>query len=133
MYNLIEREDFWVLDIHNIVTGCRIGSGFDLQIFNGENPLLISMGGIFTLHRGDNAQSFHPEEYTTLGPSLSVIGKVVESAIAYKNGHLEVKFLDGSLLTAEPDPQYESWHIFGDTEPRMTIVCGIGGQLHIWY
>jgi hypothetical protein len=60
-----------------------------------------------------------------------VLYKHIERLRAYKNGEIELRFTDGSTLTAGPDMAYENWDIVG--AGHLLIVCMPGGELAVWY
>lgn len=132
-YRLQEREDAWVLHLGKRVTTVRVGTGFNIELLDGLDRVEISIGGPFQLTQGCVVREFDPEQWTKLGPALTVIHKIVEQAVAFKDGRLRLEFADGSRVTSGPHPQFESWQIQGwDADAPMLIVCGIGGQLFVW-
>lgn len=133
IYNLDERKDSFVLTIKKRITGCCVGTGFEILLLDGEDEIRIRIGGCFVLKDGDISQTFDPDQPTTLASALRIIYEVVESAVAYKNGQLEINFSNGMILSAGPDPHYESWQISGRTPIELLIVCAPGGELAVWY
>lgn len=134
IFHLIEREDSWLLELSSKVTSCRLGLGFDIGLFDAYYPTEVSIGSCFRLSAGTENVVFDAHQPITLGPALSIINKVVHEIVAFKTGRLEVRFRDGVLITTEPDPMYESWQIRRTDQPdKLTIVCGPGGNLSVWY
>jgi hypothetical protein len=132
-YNLEEQDDAWILHIYKRVTGCKIGRDFDLIFADGEDPVYISIGGNFTFTSDRESADFVATQYTTLGPTLKIIDKVAESAVAFKDGRLIVNFATGETILTGPNPQFESWQISGRKNAELLIVCGPGGCLSIWH
>ncbi len=130
LYQLQEREDAWVLSLNKPVTGLQLGMQFILQLDDGEGRVSICIENVFQLIEGCIVREFDPEQPATLGPTLVVIHKVVEQAIAWKNGRLDVRFEDGRRIVCYPHPQYESWQIHApDASPPLILVSEIGSPL----
>jgi hypothetical protein len=53
------------------------------------------------------------------------------SQIEISNGHLRLAFDNSVRIEVAPHRQWEAWQI--SSEDGLTIVCGPGGQLTIWY
>lgn len=56
----------------------------------------------------------------------------MKSAKAYKDGRLEIEFLEGEKLYVPPDRNgnFESWEVVGVR--RLQIVCKPSGGLAVW-
>jgi Family of unknown function (DUF6188) len=51
--------------------------------------------------------------------------------IQISNGHLRLAFDNSVQLDVAPDQQWEAWQM--NSEDGLTMVCGPGGELTIWY
>lgn len=131
-YELIERENYWILPLDGMPV-CRflVDSELKLEFLEPEDEeTVIVIGGEFQLEIDRKVCALNAEEPTTLCPVFALYRATVESALAFKDGKLEVKFRGGAKITAMPHPDFESWHVTGVRWLR--IVCGPGGDLAIW-
>jgi hypothetical protein len=87
----------------------------------------ISLSGPFRLREPTGTPHFLDGggSWGTLVPLLSLRHAVIESAVADLEGCLVVKFRQGYLLTAEPDPGHEAWGISGPGS--LILACPPGG------
>ncbi len=133
-YHLIERDDYWEIPLRGKpVCRFKIDSTLQLEFLEPvEEETTIVIEGQFTLDSGGNEITTNVAMPTTLCPVFLLYRKNVESALAYKNGKLEVRFLEGAKLVVPPDPNgnYESWEVFGAYGLR--IVCKPSGGLSVW-
>lgn len=58
-------------------------------------------------------------------------GVVVDQALAYEKGPLELTFTDQSMLSIFPDPKYESWELVGKGDLRV-VGCP-EGEVAVWH
>src|SRR5215208_2486541 len=131
---LIERRDRWVMDLSGwAVTRCAIDYAFTLDVSKGREVVSVSIGGRFVLSAGEKEQVLDPErgEPVSLGPALRILHLTVDSALAYKDGTLELRFSDGTRITAPPEPEHEAWEAAGG-EGGLLIVSLPGGGVSVW-
>jgi len=104
-----------------------------LQIFFGRTGTIIQMEGPFVLQGGGITTEFDPSDLESLGLALKqLFMKTVASAKAYTSGRLEVVFEESLELQAEPDPQWESWHVVSSQHDGHAIHCMSDGELAMW-
>lgn len=72
-----------------------------------------------------------PESSKSVLPLQAIIGQVVTEADSSEAvGSLVLHFDGGTLLTVEPDQEYEAWTSTGPSGEKL--VCLPGGGLAIW-
>jgi frataxin-like iron-binding protein CyaY len=54
----------------------------------------------------------------------------IQSAVAYKNGILELTFNDKSMVIVKEDPHYEAWELAGSGSIKLFSLPG--GELAVW-
>ena len=59
-------------------------------------------------------------------------GKMIETALARRDGTLSVRFTDGQTIETPPNPNVEAWEIRGPGDVLVGAVAG-GGEPTIWY
>ena len=127
----IEHRNHWTIPLQGkIVTRCFLDSAFGIELSDRDYDITIRIEGTFRLKVLDKEYKLSPENPTALGPALSLFQKEVYSSSAYKDGKLEVAFLDENCLLVEPDTEYEAWEIVGSS--GLKVVCMPGGQLSVW-
>ena len=87
----------------------------------------------FVLSAGDKEQVLDPErgDPTSLCPALRILHQTVDSALAYRDGTLDLRFSGGTRITASPDAEYEAWEAAGG-EGCLLIVSLPGGGVSVW-
>ncbi len=128
----LEEADHWLLPLQGtLVNRCIVDYAFSLDFqFESREALTLKLETPFTLARGKREKRFSPGMYPTeLGSALGLFRKKVESAVAWKDGRLDVAFSGGIRLHASPDPQFEAWNLSG---PRgLLMVCSPGGMITV--
>ena len=127
---LVEAEDRWLLPLvgQSVERLCidfavtlMLGGGFELRI---EQPFVIQGADgseVLVVPEGD------PDR---LAPVLGLARSQVRAAVAFKDGHLEVSFSDGSHLGVPADEGFEAWELVG--RDGLRVVCLPGGELAVW-
>jgi hypothetical protein len=128
----LETEDGgWRLPIANCdVNCCLVDYAFSLRFFEDNQTAVVRIEGDFTIFGHELTHRLDPSVPRDLGPALSLFGQVVRSASASTEGRLEIAFVDGRILSVEPDDMYEAWQITGPG--GMLVVCIPSGGLAIW-
>jgi len=130
---LIEEENRWILPLQQQeVTRCCIDDALSIDLLSEEGFSTIRIENRFLFRTKDHQTIMvSPEDQAvSLGPVFSVLHTTIDTAIAYKNGKLELRFSDGSSIEVESDQHYESWMINGKT--GLQVVSIPGGNLSIW-
>lgn len=65
-----------------------------------------------------------------VAPVLALARGTVASADAYDDGHLELFFTDGSIITVPTAEDYEPWQATGPD--GLKVVSVPGGELSVW-
>jgi hypothetical protein len=71
-----------------------------------------------------------PEDLRTVTPLLSLLHDELVTALISERSELSLAFASGTLLTAPPDEQYESWHLV-HADGRMAIAMP-GGAIAVF-
>ncbi len=130
---LIEMADHWVIPLGGkTVTQIRIDYAFSLIIWESRDlDFAVRIEGRFIFQVGNEEYALDAEEGAhTLCPALAIFGKTIQSALAHKDGTLELTFSDDSRVLVPPDPQYEAWEVSGPG--GMLLVSLPGGSLAVW-
>lgn len=69
-----------------------------------EAPLTISAAG--------QRHEITPQDYSSLGPILKLALTWFETSRVTEDV-LQLRFDEGTIVTVDPHPQYESWHVSG--------------------
>lgn len=116
--------------------GIRLQS-IDRQAFGYIFSLITSEGynidieTEFTLNTANRYLRFSSESATAESePLVALVGQSLASAIAEKDGTLELRFSQGDRLRVGPNPDYEAWTIAGPG--GIEAVCMPGGELALW-
>lgn len=131
-YRLTEHDDYWVIPlVGKPVTRIIVGLELTLEFFESDDEqTTIWIGGEFRFEINGKEHTLSTEDPARLGPVLALARSTVESARAYKNGTLEVRFREGGKLSIGPHPQCEAWGVVGSRWLR--VVCMPGGELATW-
>jgi hypothetical protein len=71
-----------------------------------------------------------PSDMAQVATALHVLRKEGAGLVAHHDGRVELRFRDGTLITAECHPSEEAWEI--DGSDGLHVVCLPGGELAIW-
>ncbi|GIV57630.1 MAG: hypothetical protein KatS3mg042_0543 [Rhodothermaceae bacterium] len=135
---MIELNDRWLLPLDGqTVARSYVYPGLTFDLEGEKSSYKLRMHGD-TLFRDavERERFIRAERWEEDAPDLIPYfeGKTIEQAFAYKNGHLEIHFEDGSTLEVLPNTQYESWELVEmETRRNKLLVIGLpGGDLAIW-
>ena len=125
---LIEAEDYWLVTmdgepLNQLVIDWQVR----LRAYDHPVDVEIVLTTPFRLVIGGCKHVVRPGDMASLAPVLGLYRKPVATVVAQKDGRLEVRFSDGDLLQAKPDPDDESWELAVNGGPRL--VCLPGGEL----
>ena len=95
--DLVEYDDYWVIPLRGrVLSRVIIGYGLTLEFLDPEDQqTTIMIAGEFRLESDGHDFILSHEQPMALGPALGLIGQTVESARAYKDGTLELKYGGG--------------------------------------
>ncbi len=131
-YKLIEHDDYWVLPLEGKPV-CRflVNSQLTIEFLEPESErTIVVIEGDFRLEIDGKEYALSAQAPTALGPVFVLYRATVESALAFKDGRLEVKFQEGAKISATPHPDFESWNVVGVRWLR--VVCLPSGKLAVW-
>jgi Family of unknown function (DUF6188) len=135
-YFIVEKDDAWNIPIvGRRVSRIEVDTTIKVLFFDpditGDEHVEILIESPFHLEIDkDNYELHRVANPTGLGPIFAVIGKAVDSAVAFKKGGLQIIFENQIKLKIAPLEDYESWSIVGARGLR--IVCMPGGELAVW-
>jgi hypothetical protein len=131
-YQLIEHDDYWVIPLAGKPV-CRFQVDFQLtlEFFEPEDEeTIVWISGRFKLELEGQEYELSAEEREKIGPAFALFRQTVNSALAHKDGILEITFAGGGRLTVPANPNYEAWGVTGVRWLR--VVCMPGGDLAVW-
>jgi Family of unknown function (DUF6188) len=129
-FDLVETSDRWVLPIGDeSVVACCIDYAITLRF---GNEVSVRIEQPFVYRTGDGVEHLIVPEGNPvrLAPALAVTRLVVRQGFAFKDGHLELRFADGSLVSVPATEDLEPWELVGPEGLRVVSVPG--GDLAIW-
>lgn len=101
-----------------------------LQFLGDGADLDIAIATPFSIEDSERTHRLDPERPESLGPALTILRQVVESATVNEDGGLELVFSNGLTLRLAPDPNYEAWE--STSSGGAKVVCLPGGSLAVW-
>src|SRR5689334_17448858 len=107
MYYLIERDENWEIPLQRKPV-CRflVDSALKLKFLEPiEEETTVVIGGQFYFENEGVKTSLNVVNLTEICGVFSLYRKIVESAVAYKTGILELQFAEGKKLLVPPDPK----------------------------
>lgn len=131
-YYLVEHADRWEIPLTGkSVSRFIIDRRVILDFLDPEDEeTTIEIEADFKVKVDSGEYMLSPEKRTDLGPIFELFNYTVQSAVAFKNGTLELKFVENATLTVSPTPELESWQVIGARGLR--VVCTGGGQIFTW-
>lgn len=130
-YKLIEHDDYWVIPLsERAVSKLIIGYELTIEFLGPQHEEITIWMGKTYLKVNGMEYKLSAQEPSKLGPLLHVMRNTVQSALAHKNGKLEIDFQDGIKLWVLPLSETESWGITG--RRGLRVVSMPGGDLAIW-
>ena len=130
---LIELDDRWIFPIENLtVTQLRIDYSLVISLWVSQElffNVAIEAPFQFINHNKETIK-VTPETSEGVCSILDILDATVQSAIAFKNGALELVFQNGCRIIAKPDYMYEAWNIAGPA--GLLFVCKPSGEVESW-
>ena len=131
--NVIEFEDFWIFPVENLtVSQLRIEYSMGINLWTSQEfyfNVVIEAPFQF-INSNQEMIRVTPETLEGVCSILDILHETVQSAIAYKNGTLELVFKNGHRIIAKPDYMYEAWNISGPA--GLLFVCKPNGEVESW-
>ncbi|MBI4865386.1 MAG: hypothetical protein HY816_00400 [Candidatus Wallbacteria bacterium] len=126
-----EELDRWILPLEGwAVERCAISEGFLVELKSGRQRGRLTVQGTFILKAGKGRSTMHHSPPSSMAPALALLGKTVESAVAMKDGRLELKLSGATSISVKPDRSSEAWIVtVGD---QLAVVCEPGGRVAVW-
>jgi hypothetical protein len=114
------------------VVRCSVDFAFTIAVDHPAGPVEFRIEQPFAYaDRTGRQLRLDPEDDPTgLGPALAAARAVVERAVAYTDGALEIAFTDGSALRAGGSTDFEAWRLTGPG--GLLVVSAAGGELAVW-
>jgi hypothetical protein len=91
---------------------------------------IIKLGNDFRLTDAEGSVTVVPARQEGVCRALSLFAKEVEEAVARPDGHLILRFTEGSMIDAPPLERFEAWEIARDD--GFKLVCLGDGEYAIW-
>jgi hypothetical protein len=131
-YQLVEHDDYWTIPLlAQRVSRFQVDTQLTLEFFDRpDEETTVWVSGKFNLELDRRERLLSAEQRDTVSPVFALLNRTVQSALAYKNGTLEITFTEGGKLSVTADSNYESWGVTGVRWLR--IVCMPGGELAVW-
>jgi Family of unknown function (DUF6188) len=130
---LEEHRDRWLVaqtggDVIRLVFDYAV----TLMVDTGSGVIELRIGGPFVItgpsgHENLLIPEGEPEQR---GPALALARQRVDQILAFKDGHLEVEFADGTRLGVPSEEGLEAWELSGPSGLRVLALPG--GQVAVW-
>lgn len=125
-----ETLDRWVLPVADQpVATCCIDYGFTL-LFGNHLTVRIEQPFVYRTARGVEHLIIPEGDPAGLAPALSLCRQVARHGFAFKDGHLELLFVDGSMVSVPTAEDLEPWEL--SSPDGLRVVSLPGGNLAIW-
>lgn len=114
------------------VVRCCVDFAFTITVDHPAGPVDFRIEQPFAyVDRAGRQVRLDPEDDPTgVGPALATARAVVERAVAYTDGALEIVFTDGSAVRVQGGTDFEAWQLTGPG--GLLVVSAPGGELAIW-
>lgn len=130
---LAEHESYWSLPINGLrIIQLRLDYAFGMEIGDAQSEFSLRVNTAFTLKNADGTKAYAVERLLDVDPVIRLFNAEIAETKAFKNGCLEMTFLTNTVLSVEPDPQFESWELVGSNMNETRVLAMPGGELAIW-
>jgi hypothetical protein len=127
---LVEADDRWLLPLAGRQVE-RLCVDFAVTLmFSGGVELRIEQPFVVTSADGTESLVVPQGEPERAAPAVQLARREVERAEAFKDGHLELSFSDGTTLKVPADEGFEAWELVGPDGLRTVSLPG--GDLAVW-
>ncbi len=134
---LIEESDRWIIPMQGLtVTQCQIDFAFGLVFWqnedDGSSSISVRIEEDFVLKVNGQEFKLVPsgQSPTALCPALAAFNKTIESAIAYKDGSLELNFAGGIQIFVPVHHTYEAWTL--SASGGLNLISKPSGGVAVW-
>ncbi len=131
---LIDANDRWMLGMSGCtVMQCRVDYAFTLMLEGLDGVFEIRIEQPFELLQpaADHPLSIEvASDPTAAAPALGYLHAEVKEGTAFKNGLLELTFVDGKVLRVPASEEFEAWTLVGPNGLRL--VSSPGGDVAVW-
>jgi hypothetical protein len=131
--NVSERPDRWSITGNDFeLDTLRFDQAVTFVLTTGDERLEIRVEECFRLSgKSDAPSELDPEgDPVKLAPVLGLLRRQISRVDAFDDGHLELEFVDGTLVVVPQSDQYEPWGIVGERGFRIVSVPANG--LAVW-
>lgn len=129
---LVDAGDHWRFRLKDArVAACCFDYAVVLRVLDGSFFWEIRLEQPFTLTAERGVKHVVvPHDGAGFNAVLTLLQAPVEAAAAYKDGRLELRMRNATLLHVLPDADYEAWSVTGPDDVRL--VCLPGGDIAVW-
>lgn len=131
---LVEAEDAWEIPLGGReVTQCQIDYAVTLVLGDADGSFYVTIEQPFWLAASserDEVMLVPEGPSEALGPALALLHESVARAVAYKDGRLEMDFVEGAKLRVPVGEKFEAWNLVGPDGLRLVSLPG--GELAVW-
>ncbi|MGH9166604.1 MAG: DUF6188 family protein [Acidimicrobiia bacterium] len=130
---LAETGDSWIPRVRGIpVSQCCFDAAVVIRFSAGGQAWEVRIEQPFVLIEPNGTEySVVPGgNPAMLVPIVRMVGQAAEEATAFKDGRLELRFADGTLIRVPPDEGFEAWELNGPGGIRLVSLPG--GELAVW-
>lgn len=129
---LLESSDRWEVPLEGCsVTRCCIDYAVTFTIADAGEAFEIRIEEPFEVHRaGDDAIVEPGGDPVGMAPALALLHAEVEKAVAFRDGRLLLRFLDGAEVLISASEEFEPWTLVGPGGLRLVSMPG--GEIAVW-
>ena len=113
------------------MTRCCIDYGVTFTVDDAGDAFEIRIEQPFELHRDGEDVLIEPGgDPVKLAPALALLNAEVEKAVAFLDGRLLLRFLDGGEVLVSACHEFEPWTLVGPGGLRLVSMPG--GEVAVW-
>jgi hypothetical protein len=129
---LVDVGDRWELGFGGgVIDRCCFDYAVVLHMLDGSSRWDVRLEQPFAVTTSDGTEHLIvPEEAVHIDQVLTVLRSTIEQAVAFKDGHLELRVSQGAVLQAPPNEGFEAWTVTGPH--HVQLVCLPGGEVAVW-
>jgi hypothetical protein len=128
--NLDESKDRWTLPVEGVsVVACCIDYAMTLRLGN-DVSIRIEQPFIYRTPEGVEYLVIPEDDPARMAPALVLCRLAVRRGYAFKDGRLELTFVNGSTVSVPATEDHEPWELVGPGGLRIVSIPG--GDLAVW-